>query len=109
MRQKHDTPPGARIDAPCPVDTGNRRQHVAGATGQTDARRRPRLAGGSNAQRPRKSGPAPLIGRGAPTFVDAGPHVVDDFAQAIPLTLRELDVIETYLGALLDDVFGKWE
>jgi hypothetical protein len=109
MRQKHGTPSGARTDAPCPVDTGTRRrQHFAGVTGQAEARRR-RLAGGSNAQRPRKSGRAPLIGRGATTFVDAGPHVVDDFPTAIPLTLRELDVIETYLGALLDDVFGKWE
>jgi hypothetical protein len=35
-----------------------------------------------------------------------GPVVVDDFPQEIPITRRELDVIETYLGAPLDDAFG---
>jgi Ethanolamine utilization protein EutJ (predicted chaperonin) len=35
-----------------------------------------------------------------------GPDVVDDFPQAIPVISRELDVIETYLGALLDHALG---
>jgi hypothetical protein len=30
-------------------------------------------------------------------------RVVDDFPEAIPVTRHELDVIETYLGALLDE------
>jgi hypothetical protein len=32
--------------------------------------------------------------------------VVDDFPHAIPVNPRELDVIETYLDALLDDALG---
>jgi hypothetical protein len=36
-----------------------------------------------------------------------GPDVVDDFPTAIPVARRELEVIETYLGALLDDAFGQ--
>ena len=107
MRQKLDPPSVARSDARCPVDTGNRRrQGVAGPTGQADARR-PRLIDGPNAQPRRKSRLAPLIRRGVPTLVEAGPDVVDDFPAAIPVTPRELDVIEVYLGTLLDDVLGK--
>ena len=57
MRQK-----GARIDAPCPVVTGNRhRQHVAGGTGQADARHRLHLPGARRAQYHRKAGLAPLM------------------------------------------------
>jgi hypothetical protein len=32
----------------------------------------------------------------------AGPDVADDFPQSIPVLERELEVIETYLGELLD-------
>lgn len=39
----------------------------------------------------------------------AGPVVVDDFPQEIPITRRELDLIETYLGALLDEALGVTE
>jgi hypothetical protein len=35
--------------------------------------------------------------------VQLGPEVVDNFPQGIAVGSRELDVIETYLGALLDD------
>jgi hypothetical protein len=38
-----------------------------------------------------------------------GAEVVDDFPQAIPVAPRELEVIETYLGALLDDVLSQAE
>jgi hypothetical protein len=31
-----------------------------------------------------------------------GPEVVDDFPEIMPAMQRELDVIETYLGSLLD-------
>jgi len=110
MRQKLDTPSTARIDTRCPARTGNRRrQGIADPTGQADARRRSRLIGGPNAQRRRKSRLAPLIRRGAPTFVEAGPDVVDDFPQNIPVAPRELDVIETHLGVLLDDALGNRE
>jgi hypothetical protein len=105
MRQK-----GARIDAPCPVVTGNRhRQHVAGGTGQADAWHRLHLPGAPRAQYHRKAGLAPLIRRRPPTLVAAGPDVVDDFPTAIPVTRGELEVIETYLGALLDGALGKRE
>jgi hypothetical protein len=42
-------------------------------------------------------------------FMFDGPDVVDDFPQVIPVVQRELDVIETYLGALLDDSLGRTE
>jgi hypothetical protein len=38
-----------------------------------------------------------------------GPQVVDDFREVMPVTQRELDVIETYLGALLDDMLKRME
>jgi hypothetical protein len=67
------------------------------------------LIDGPNARRRRRSARGPLIRRGAPTFVEAGPDVVDDFPTAIPVEQHELDVIETYLGVLLDDALGKRE
>src|SRR5258708_19309222 len=96
MRQK-----GARIDAPCPVVTGNRhRQH---GTGQADARHRLHLPGAPRAQSHRKAGLAPLIRRRTPTLVAAGPDVVDDFPTAIPVSRADLEAIEPYLAPLLDD------
>jgi hypothetical protein len=107
MRQKLDTPSAVRIDAPCPANTANRRgQDVRGATREAGGRRRTRLTGAPDAQRRRKSHLAP---RGVPTVVAAGPEVVDDFPTPIPVVPSELDVIETYLGALLDDALGKPE
>src|SRR5260221_716913 len=86
MRQK-----GARIDAPCPVVTGNRhRQHVAGGTGQADARHRLHLPGAPRAQYHRKAGLAPLIRRRTPTLVAAGPDGVGYFSTAIPVTTADL-------------------
>jgi hypothetical protein len=38
-----------------------------------------------------------------------GPDVVDDLPRVIPVAQHELDVIETYLGALLDDALGRTE
>jgi hypothetical protein len=43
------------------------------------------------------------------TIAEPGLEVVDDLSQAIPVAQRELDVIETYLGALLDHVLGEPE
>jgi hypothetical protein len=34
-------------------------------------------------------------------------EVIDDLAANIPITNRELDVIETYLGSLLDGMLGE--
>src|SRR5207248_2623933 len=65
------------------------------------------LPDGPNAQRRRNSELARPIRRDAVTW--AGPVVVDDLPQEIPITRRELDVIETYLGALLDEALGAPE
>ena len=35
------------------------------------------------------------------------PQVVDNFPKVIPVVQRELDVIETYLGKLLDDMLNN--
>src|SRR5262249_5604486 len=99
---------------------------------RTDAHRRagqhapepitPPLKPGRNRRRPRNTrrvkvpaqstkptGPAPVTARGAPTFAEADMEVVDDFATTIPMGPRELEVIETYLGTVLDEVLGKRE
>jgi hypothetical protein len=94
MRCKPGSLSAARIDAGV-------RPRQTGPTRHARIQRRPRC--GPNAQRRRNSEQA-RHRRDAVTW--AGPVVVDDFPQEIPITRRELDVIETYLGALLDDVFG---
>ena len=103
MRWKSGSPSGARIAR---TDAGGR-PRWAGQTRQAQVQRRPRLTDGPNAQRRRRSELARRIRRGAARW--AGPGVVDDFPQEIPITRRELEVIETYLGALLDDVLGRSE
>ena len=35
------------------------------------------------------------------------PQVVDDFPAVVPVTQREIDVLETYLGSLLDDMLKR--
>jgi hypothetical protein len=37
------------------------------------------------------------------------PEVVDDFRAVMPVTQRELEIIETYLGAVLDDTLKRME
>jgi len=37
------------------------------------------------------------------------PLVVDDFRDVMPVSQRELDVIDTYLGAVLDDMLKRTE
>jgi hypothetical protein len=39
----------------------------------------------------------------------AGLGIVDNFPECIPVSQRELDVIETYLGDILDQVLGRPE
>lgn len=34
----------------------------------------------------------------------SNPAIIDDFAEAMPITRRELDAIETYLGSLIDEL-----
>jgi hypothetical protein len=38
---------------------------------------------------------------------DGGLHVLDDLPAGLPVTHRELEVIETYLAALVDESFGS--
>jgi hypothetical protein len=33
-------------------------------------------------------------------------HVIDDFPKVVPVGAQELDVIETYLGAVLNELLG---
>ena len=92
----------ARIDAAVrPRPDGTR------PTRQAQVQRRPRLHDGPNARRRLKSELTRPIRRGVVAW--ACPDVVDDFPQEIPITQRELDVIETYLGALLEDALGNPE
>ncbi len=37
------------------------------------------------------------------------PEVVNDYPEIVPVTQRELDVIETYLGSLLDDMLKNMD
>ena len=73
------------------------------AGNQAAAQRRSQFGDASGAQRRRKTESAQPIRPGAISVT--GPAVVDDFPEVIPVTRRELDVIETYLGALLDCTF----
>jgi hypothetical protein len=42
-----------------------------------------------------------------PIVRDDYPQVVDDFPAVVPVTQREIDVLETYLGSLLDDMLKR--
>jgi hypothetical protein len=90
MRRKPDSCSGARTDPGT-----RRRQNVVGLIRQAGVQ--PRRRRKCERGRPIRPGAVAL----------AGPDVVDDFPQAIPVVQRELDVIETYLGALLDD--ARWD
>jgi hypothetical protein len=80
-----------------PTVPGNRRRQ--GVAGERRAKVQTR--------RGRKSGLATPFHPPVVTF--GGLDVVDDFPQVIPVLQRELEVIETYLGALLDDALGRTE
>src|SRR5215831_8734313 len=88
--------PIARVDARV-------RPRQAGLSKQSLIRRRPRLMDEPNARHRRNP---ELARRRRDAVTWAGPVVVDDFPQELPITPRELDVIETYLGTLLDDALG---
>jgi hypothetical protein len=53
--------------------------------------------------------PKPSIGsaRGAPVLSGGDPVVRDNLGEPIPVTAAEVDVIETYLGSLLDELLGS--
>jgi len=59
--------------------------------------------------RHRKPYPTRHIDPGVTGFAETNPHVVDGFPQAIPVLERELDAIETYLGALVEQMLGRKE
>jgi hypothetical protein len=95
MRWKPGSLSTARIAR---IDVAGARPRQSGPTRQA-TQRRPRLPDGNSGLTRHR--------RDAVTW--AGPIVVDDFPQEIPITRRELDVIETYLGALLDETLGVAE
>jgi hypothetical protein len=78
-----------------------RRQHAPTPVAQ---RTHPKKPG----QRPRRPFNKKPI---SPTALSAVPPdpVLDNFPNAIPVGGKELDVIETYLGALLDELMGPRE
>lgn len=84
-------------------------RYVVGPAGQANVQRRPRLTAAPNARRRLNPELARRVRRGTVTFAKAGHGVVDDFPQDIPVAPRELDVLETYLGGLLDDALGERE
>jgi hypothetical protein len=49
------------------------------------------------------------VRRGTVTVAKVGYAIVVDFPKYIPVSPRELDVIETYLGGLLDDALKERE
>ena len=80
----------------------------------TDPRERLR-ARGARAQLPRsvrqsgKEGPRnakqiPLPAQDSPPLAL---HVIDDVPDVVPVSAQELDVVETYLGAVLVDLLGR--
>jgi hypothetical protein len=66
------------------------------------SRRRSSQAKVATASKPSIS-PAP----GAPALSGGDPVVRDDLGEPIPVTAAEVDVIETYLGPLLDELLGS--
>ena len=55
-------------------------------------------------QVPRRAHSHPTARR--PELPKQGPQTIDDFPEVMSVTRGELDVIETYLGALLDEMLG---
>ena len=55
---------------------------------------------------PRNTEPIPLS---AHVSQPPAPHLVDDLPDAVPVSAQELDVIETYLGAVLNEFLGARE
>jgi hypothetical protein len=49
--------------------------------------------------------PASCIDRDGHPLYQGGPQVLDNFPGSIAVNQRELEVIETYLGLMLDDIF----
>jgi hypothetical protein len=86
-----------------------RPRYVAGPAGQAHVQRPPRLTANPNARRRLNPELARPVRHGTVTFAKVDPDVVDDFPQHIPVASHELDVIETYLGGLLDDALGERE
>jgi hypothetical protein len=85
-----------------PVQTRRKPDSRYGARSDPGIWRRQDVA--SQFRRRRKSERARPIRSGAVTFASLG--VFDDFPQTMPVVRRELDVIETYLGELLDEALG---
>jgi hypothetical protein len=99
MRWKAGSPRGARIAR---IDPGTRpRQDGTSPTRQAQVQRRPRSDNGPRVRGRGRSELARPVRRDGITW--ASPRVIDNFPQEIPITRREIDVIETYLGVLLDD------
>jgi hypothetical protein len=92
-------PPGC---APNPIwaDTDHReRLHARGASAESP---RPVRQGGT--EEPRNAKQITLPAQDSPPLAL---HVIDDLPDVVPVSAGELDVIETYLGAALNDLLGR--
>jgi len=103
MRRKADATIGARSEA-----SSSRPQRDPRPT-ERPVRRRLRPTDRARPQRDAKSEPACPVGPGWATITEPAFQVLDDLPRTIRLAERELDVIESYLGALLDEVLGQAE
>ena len=104
MERKPASTSRTRID----VDIGGR-QNPAGSAQAAIVQRQPHLSDRPSARRNRKLQPVPPINRETVKTIDLDAAVLDDFPESVRAFQAELDVIETYLGALLDEVLGQPE
>ncbi len=104
MERKPASTSRTRID----VDIGGC-QNPAGSAQAAISQHQPRVSDGPSAQRNRKVQLVQPIRREAVKAIDRDAAVLDDFPDSFPVPQAELDVIETYLGALLDEVLGQPE
>jgi hypothetical protein len=86
-----------------PTDADRRaRQYAPGPTAQPrpSARRE---------REPRHALTAPQTLAPAQSALPQGLHVIDDLPEAVPVCAPELEVIETYLGTVLNELIGPQE
>jgi hypothetical protein len=103
MRRKPGSTLVARI-----VPEDPRRRCTGGLRTRSGLQDKPRKADIRASREAPKSGqPRPLIPKARATL--GGPQVVDDFPEVMPVTHGELDVVETYLGTLLDEMLRRME
>jgi hypothetical protein len=87
------------------VRTGAARRERQYAPGPTAQPRPPARRG----RKPRHALTAPQTLAPAQSALPQGLHVIDDLPEAVPVRAQELEVIETYLGTVLNELIGPQE